>query len=222
MKEDPWLETLRKLREAMPECQWPPDDEIHTQGDGPYDEVTLSFCEQIVRGNWPVRLPAVMEIYAEGPHPRLHALRRGEERRCATSQLITIYLEYDRTQVRDLMLENLHEHDDPTRSKLPHLVGLMRVDRQCLLETAAAHFVETLAESDAPLLGDGWLMEFLREVVDYDEDLIPELVAETLRNSRSAGQRLRDVVLDIVDRPGVRDHLGWLVVATLTDRLQEL
>jgi hypothetical protein len=220
MMEDPWLAALRKLREAMPDCQWPPDDEVHDERDGPLGEMTLSFCEQIVQGNWPVRLPAVMEIYAEGPHLRLHALGRGEERRRATSQIVTVYLEYDRAQVRDLMLESLDEHDSQTRSKLPYMVGLARVDRQCFLDTAAAHFVKTLTETDATLLEDRWLMEFLRELVDYDADLVPDLVAETLNKSRPTGDRLRDVILDLVDRPGVREHLGWLVAATLTERLQ--
>jgi len=221
MREDPWLKTLRKLRAAMPECRWPPDDEIHTESDGPDDEMPLNFCEQIVRGNWPVRIPATVEIYAEGPHLRLHALGRGEKRRSATSQLITVYLEYDRAQVRDLMLESMNEHDGRTHSKLPHLVGLVRVDRPCFLATAAAHFAETLAATDAALLGDPWLMEFLRELIDYDEDLIGELVAATLRARWRAGERLRAVILDVVDRPGVRDHLGWLVAATLTEQLQE-
>ncbi len=222
MKEDPWLKTLAQFRAAMPECNWPPDDEIRSYGSSPFDETTLSFVEQIVRGIWPVRMPVVIEIYAEGHEPHFEVLHRGEKRRNATSQLVTLYLEYDRAKVREMTLDQIHSRQTPRSSKLAHMVTLVRVDRGCFLETAAAHFVETLARSDEALRRDPWLVEVLRELLDYDPDLVGDVVAETMRLDRAAGQRLADVILDVVDRPGVRDHFGWLAAATMTQQLQDL
>lgn len=222
MKEDPWLKTLAHFRAAMPECHWPPDDEIRSYCDRPFDETTLGFMEQIVRGTWPVRMPVVIEIYAEGHQPHFEVLRRGEKRRNATSHLVTLYLEYDRAKVREMTLEQIHSPQTPKASKLAHMITLVRVDRRCFLETAAAHFVETLARSDEALRRDPWLVEFLREMVDYEADLVGDVVAETLRVDRAAGERLGEVILDVVDRPGVRDHFGWLAAATVTQRLEDL
>ncbi len=99
---------------------------------------------------------------------------------------------------------------------------LARVDRVCFLETAAAHFVDLLAETDAAPRRDPWLVEFLRELHEYDDDLIGDLVAETIRVNRAAGARLREAILDTVSDPQAREHLGWLVAAAITERAQEL
>jgi hypothetical protein len=89
-------------------------------------------------------------------------------------------------------------------------------------KTAAEYFVDLLAESDRPLRGDRYLFGFLQEVHEQDEDLIGDLVAETIQAKRTAGSRLRDVIQDTLDDTEAREHLGWLAAAAITDRLQTL
>jgi hypothetical protein len=136
--------------------------------------------------------------------------------------VITIVLEFDRARVRDLMLEQIHSPHDPEDSMLIDLIGLAPVDRECFLETAAQHFAETLRCTDAPLRRDRCLFGFVRELHELDGEVIGDLVAETMRRDRTAGARLRGVILDLVDHPEAREHLGWLAAAAITDRLAAL
>jgi hypothetical protein len=102
------------------------------------------------------------------------------------------------------------------------LIGLAPVDRQCFLETAAAYFAETLSQTDTLLRQDRYLYGFVRELHEADGEVIGDLVAKTMRRDATAGARLRRVILDLVDHPEAREHLGWLAAAAITDRLQEL
>ncbi|MGD9720830.1 MAG: hypothetical protein AB7O59_14160 [Pirellulales bacterium] len=223
MNQKPWLEALEHLRRSMPDCNWPPESEVApTDLDHLPTCTTIDFFEQVVRGQWPVRVPVVMEIWAEGTEPRLRGLRPGDKRHNGDSQIITIHLEFDRAKVREMMLADVHAADRRPSSKLPHMAGLIWVDRDCFLQTAAAHFVETLANGDEPLRRDSWFMEFLRELYECDADLIVEVVAATLARESAAGARLRDLILERLSDPQVCDHLGWLGAAMVTERLQDL
>ena len=61
------------------------------------------------------------------------------------------------------------------------LIGLMPVDQQCFLETAAAYFAETLSQTDTLLRQDRYLYGFVRELHEADGEVIGDLVAETMR-----------------------------------------
>lgn len=220
MNDDPWFEELKKRQAEAPDEQGPADDEWADAGT--CDDPAASFIDQIMRGSWPVRMPLTLEIYAEGSRPQVHPLGPGQQRRRADSRMITLVLEFNRAKVRELMLEQFHSPHDPGDSKLPDIIPLARVDRQCFLETAAAHFKDLLAKTDTDLRRDAWLVECLRELNDYEGDLIPDLVAETISADRAAGARLRDVILDTVSDPQAREHLGWLAAAAISERLQEL
>jgi hypothetical protein len=221
MNDDPWLDDFKRLRAAMPR-----DDAQGSRDDSSIDHAAceqwnLDYFEQIVRGEWPVRIPHTLEIYAEGSVPRIRPLPAGQKRHSPASHIVTLVLEFDREKVREIMLESIRRLTDPARSKLPHIVWLTRVDRACFLETAAAHFADILAEAGDSLRRDPWLVEFLRELHDYDQDLVPEVVSETFRIDRAAGTRLRDIILDALGDAHVREHLGWLVAAAITERVQE-
>jgi hypothetical protein len=222
MKDDPWLDELKKMRAAMPDDDGSADYQDASREPAPYDESTLSMFEQIARGEWPVRMPMTMEIYAEGSEPQLRLLRRGERRCKPSSQVVTVVLEFDRAKVRDMMVEWFHSPRQPASSKLMQLLGLERVDRECFLETAAAHFAETLAETDHSLRSDPWFVEFLRDIHDYDEDLVPDLVSHTRCIDRLAGTRLCNVIVDLIAEPHTREQLGWLVAGAIANRIQEL
>ena len=186
------------------------------------DDLGASFTEQIMRGVWPVRVSMPMEIHIEGSRSQVHPLRPGQQRRHPDSQILTIVVQLDRARVREMMLAEIRSMRDPEESKLPHIMLLARVDRACFLQTAAAHFVDLLAETDAASRRDPWLVEFLRNLNEYEADLIPDLEAATIQAKRAAGERLRDVILDTVSDPPAREHLGWLVAAAIADRLQEM
>ena len=221
MDDDPWMEDFEERDAGGPDEQASPDDEFAWTDDASSDDAGASFTEQIMRGIWPVRVSMPMEIYVEGSRPQVHPLRPGQGRRKPDSRILTIVVQIDRARVRELILEQIRSTRDPQESKLPDIMLLARVDRVCFLETAAAHFIDLLAETDAASRRDPWLVEFLRELHDYDVDLIPDLVAETIRADRAAGERLREVILETVNEPQAREHLGWLVAAAITQRLQE-
>jgi hypothetical protein len=208
-------------RHPADECS--PQDEFLAWPDAPSEEDSAaSFQDQILRGSWPIRMPMSLEIYAEGPLPQVHSLKPGGRRRHPDSHIITIVLEFDRARVRELMLEKIRSPHSPGDSMLIDLIGLAPVDRQCFLGTAAAYFAETLRQTDTDLRRDRYLYGFVRELHEADDEVIGDLVAETIGRDRTAGARLRSVILDLVDHPEAREHLGWLVAAAITDRLQEL
>jgi hypothetical protein len=210
-------------REAAEPFNDNPADEQCSWLDAPSaQESAASFCDQILRGCWPIRMPMALEIYAEGSLPQVHPLEHGRGRHRPDSHIITIVLEYDRARVREMMLERIRSPHGPEDSMLIDLIGLVRVDRQCFLETAAQHFAETLSQTDAPLRTDRCLYGFVRDLHEFDGEVIGDLVAETMRRDRTAAARLRNVILDLVDHPEAREHLGWLAAAAITDRLQEL
>jgi hypothetical protein len=186
------------------------------------DESAASFQDQLLRGSRPIRMPMSLEIYAEGSLPQVHSLKPGGRRRHSDSHIITIVLEFDRARVRDLMLEKIRSPRSPGDSMLIDLIGLAPVDRQCFLETAAAYFAETLSQTDTLLRQDRYLYGFVRELHEADGEVIGDLVAKTMQHDRTAGARLRSVILDMLDHPEAREHLGWLAAAAITDRLQEL
>jgi hypothetical protein len=211
-----------------------PDDMDHTFNSDPADEESCwtdapsgvesaaSFQDQLLRGSWPIRMPMSLEIYAEDSVPQVHSLKPGGRRRHPDSHIITIALEFDRPRVRDLMLEKIRSPRSPGDSMLIDLIGLAPVDRQCFLETAAAYFAETLSQADAHLRQDRYLYGFVRELHEADGEVIGDLVAETMRLAATAGERLRNVILDLLDHSEARENLGWLAAAAITDRLQEL
>jgi hypothetical protein len=220
MDDDAWAEEFEG-RHPADECS--PQGEFLAWTDAPSeDESAASFQDQILRGNWPIRMPMSLEIVVEGSMPQVHPLKSGGGRRHPDSHIITIVLEFDRARVRELMLEKIRSPHSPGDSMLIDLIGLAPVDRQCFLETAAGYFAETLSQSDAHLRQDRYLFGFVRELHECDGEVIGDLVAETMRRDRTAGARLRGVILDLVDHPEAREHLGWLAVAAITDRLQEL
>ena len=50
--------------------------------------------------------------------------------------------------------------------------------------------------------------------------------SDTSRNTTvfwacAAGERLRDIILEVLEDPKARDALGWLVAAAITQRLEE-
>jgi len=210
-------------REVSERFNCDPANEEFSWADAPSaEESAASFRDQILRGCWPIRMPMALEIYAVGSRPQVHSLKPGGGRRHRDSHIITIVLEFDRARVRDLMLEQIRSPRSPGDSILIDLIGLAPVDRQCFLETAAAYFAETLSQTDALLRQDRCLYGFVRELHEADGEVIVELVAETMRRDATAGVRLRSVILDLVDHPEAREHLGWLAAAAITDRLQEL
>ena len=222
MDDEAWGEDFEKRQDAGPDDPSPTDDEFDWAEDVASDDAGASFIDQIVRGIWPVRVSMPMEIYVEGSRAQVHPLRPGQRRRKPDSRILTIELQFDRARVREMMLEQIHAPREPQDSKLPDMMLLARVDRVCFLETAAAHFVDLLAETDTALRRDRWLVGFLRDLDEYDGDLIPDLVAETIRADRAAGARLRDVILDTLSDPQAREEMGWLVAAAIAERLQEL
>ncbi len=209
---------------GMPEANEPnvSDDEFIWPDLSSADERAASFREQILRGSWPVRLPLTVEIYADGWLPQIHRLKPGQPRRRPDSQVITIELQLDRARIRELMLEHIHAPRDARESLLADLAGLVPVDRHCFLETATRHFATLLSESDAPLRHDEHLFGFVHDLHEFDSELIADLVKETIQVNQTAGARLRDVILNVVDSAEAREHLGWLATATITERLQEL
>jgi hypothetical protein len=180
------------------------------------------FRDQLLRGCWPIRMPLVLEIFAQGPKPQVHSLRPGDARRHPNSQVVTLVLEFDRDHVRNLMLEQVRSPLEPGHSRLVDLIGLIFVDRPCFLATAAAHFAEALRQTDVALRRDRCLFSFVRELHEFDGDVVGDLAAETMRLDRAAGERLRTVLLDLLDHPQARDHLGWLAAAALSERLEDL
>lgn len=213
MNDDSWREEIESADARRP-------DEAFTRTD--WEDPAVSFMDQIMRESWPVRMPVELEIFVEGARARVLPLRLGQERCKANSQVLTLELQFDRAKVREMMLEQIHATYETDDSKLPNIMLLARVDRACFLETAAAHCVELLAESDTALRRDPWLADFLRELHEYDGDLIAELVAATVRADRAAGARLREVILDTVNHAQAREHLGWLVAAAIAASVQEL
>jgi len=184
-------------------------------------ESAANFCDQMRRGIWPIRVPMALEIYAEGSRPQVHPFEPGM-RRHPDSQIITLVLEYDRARVCEMLLEEIRRPRNPRESLLLELVGLAEIDRGCFLETGAEHFAKLLHETDEALRRDSYLFGFVRELHELDNEIIGDLVAATIELNRAAGRRLRDVVLDLVDRPKAREHLGWLAAAAIAERLQEL
>ena len=220
MDDEAWPDKFEKRQAAGSDDQDQPDDEFAWADDAASDDLGASFTDQIMCGIWPVRVPMQMEIYVEGSRPQVHPLRPGQRRRNPTSRILTIVLEFDRARVRKMMLEQIRSPSEPKDSKLPEIMLLARVDRACFLETAAAHFVDLLSETDAAPRRDRYLVDFLRELHEYDAEVIGDLVAETIRVERAAGLRLRDVILETVSDPQAREHLGWLVAAAITERVQ--
>ncbi len=222
MNDDPWMEEFEERDAGGPDEQNPPDDELAWTDAPSAADSTASFRDQLMRDVWPIRMPMALEIYAEGSLPQVHPLESGQGRRHPDSQIVTIVLEFDRARVRELMLEQIRSPRDPEESKLVDIIALARVDRVCFLEAAAAHFVDLLSETDAALRRDRYLFGFLRELHEYDADVIGDLVAKTIRANHAAGARLRDILLEVLEDPKAHDALGWLVAAAITQRLEEL
>lgn len=182
----------------------------------------VSFMDQLLSGSWPIRMPITFEIFAEADRPQIHRLEPGQRRRRADSHILTLEFTYDRAKIRELMLEQIRTPLRPGGSRLADLFGLIHVDRDCFLETAAGHFAEQLRATDASLRHDRYLFGFLQDLHEYDGEAIGDLVAATMRVDRAAGVRLRGVILELLDDPRARDALGWLVAAQLNDELSSL
>lgn len=197
--------------------QWgDPGSDSQDSGEQPFP----SLNEQLARGQWPVRLPVQIEIYVEGWTPRFVVVEPGR-RRHPSSQVITLVLEYDRARICEMVIESIHERLDSGASVLLDLIGLLHLDRDAFLGTAIGHFARLLREAGKDLLRDPDLPVFVRELHDFDEQLIAEVVMATSRVDRIAGQRLRDVLCELLDCADVREHLGWLTADNITERLSE-
>ena len=189
MNDEAWGEDFEKRQDAGPDEPSPTDDEFAWAEDVAADDAGAGFIDQIVRGIWPVRVSMPMEIYVEGSRAQVHPLRPGQKRRKPDSRILRIELQFDRARVREMMLEQIRAPREPQDSKLPDMMLLARVDRVCFLETATAHFVDLLSETDTAPRRDRWLVGFLRDLDEYDGELIPDLVTETIRADRAAGAR---------------------------------
>jgi hypothetical protein len=214
MHDDSWFESAIS----------PDDPELTAEGLEclVWDDPAASFRNHLYGGIWPVRMPLVLEVYAEGPLPRTRLFRPGDEPRKRNSQIVKLVLEYDRAYVREMILERYRSPHDPDDSPLDDIVLLARVDRACFLETAAEYFVRLLSANERALYGDPYLPAFLQDLYEYDPDLIPEFVAAATQANAVAGRWLRDTILAAVDHPQVCEHLGWLVAAAIAERVREL
>jgi hypothetical protein len=214
-----WEQDDRHLADEADGGELP--DETSNSSWHEFSETPPSFIEQFERGTWPIRMPIGMEFYAEGWHIRCRNCEVDDEPRMPGGQVITVILKLDRVAVRDILLNQLNELDDPAR-KLGRIITLVQVDRRCFLDTIAAYFVSTLGGSGQPPLDERRLAGAVGYLNEFDAEVVPQMVAETINADRVAGMRLRELILDVVNEQDVRERMGWLVVATLTDRLQEL
>jgi hypothetical protein len=221
MNDEAWREELGERDDSAADDRASTGDPIPWADAPSPAESAASFCDQMQRGVWPIRVPMALEIYAEGARPQVHPFEPGR-RRHPDSHIITLVLEYDRARVREMLLEQIRAPRNPEDSLLLDLVGLAPIDRNCFLETATSHFARLLRETDETLRRDRYLFGFVRELHDLDNELIGDLVAGTMRVDQAAGTRLRDVILELVDDPLAREHLGWLAAATIAERLEEL
>jgi hypothetical protein len=221
MDDEAWPGELGERDDSVADDRAWADDPIPWADAPSPAETAASFCDQMQRGIWPIRVAMALEIYAEGSRPQVHPFEPGR-RRHPESHIITLVLEYDRARVCEMLLDEIRRPRDPRESVLLDLVGLAPLDRNCFLNTAAEHFAKLLGDTDEALRRDRYLFGFVRELHEFDGEVIGELVAATMRVDQAAGIRLRDVILELVDDPEAREHLGWLAAAAITDQLEEL
>ncbi len=186
------------------------------------DDADFDLAEQLVRGSFPLRVPLALEIYVDGAWVCMRKSAPNQPPRARHRRIVHVSVPLERMEVRDILLRHL-KRPYPGQELAPHTLYLLAMThRPSFLAAAAGHFVDVLARGCCDLAGDRWFGLLLAKLCELDETLIVDLVEETLLVSRAAGRQLRDAVSAAIDQPRLREAIGWLVTAALTERLEEL
>lgn len=202
------------------DMQWSDDEPFD---DSPaWDESFYEIVEQIDRGQWPIKLPMAVELRFENGRPRVQVARpaMADEPADPRRMIMRVNCQVDQARLCQIVLERIASAAKRGESQLAGLALLSRIDQECFLETAAAHFANLPHDMDDTLRDDPALAGFLQDLHERGPDLIGEMIERTGAHDPAAGERLREVVLDAINEPPCRDELGLLAVAELVARLE--
>jgi hypothetical protein len=210
----------------MDDHPWTDSDEADDEFDryefplNPETHPGAAVYEQIMSGRWPVSVPMDLEIAVEGTRIHVRPPSASDDS-AANRQIITVMIQLDRSKLRQHLLYDIQQARSNNLSILPDLMLLARVDKACFLETAAAHFVETLTKNEPTPTVDAAFVTWLEDLHQWDDTLIARVVDATRRADHAAGERLRDWILECVAQPAVREVLGWLVAAAIAESVED-
>jgi hypothetical protein len=211
---------LREVADAL-RVQW----HKHCGAQDPeedWDAADFDLLDQLLRGRFPVKVPISVELFMDRDVVYLRVNSPDQPPAGQLRRTLNVLVPYDRMRLRDTFVKWVESRRDESESILSTLYFLALTHRESFLDTAAKHFAEILAHDDGRLGGDGRFVVFLMRLREYDTELIVELVERLMGARPSAGRRLRDAVLEAIDRPRVRDEIGWLAAAELAERLEGL
>jgi hypothetical protein len=189
-----------------------------------WDESSYRFAEQIERGEWPIQVPFAIELGFEGGRPRMRVKRDVSEDDLGTPErpLLHVQVRMDQSKMLEIARESIADAEKRGLSKLVGFTVLARIDREYFLETAAEYFSRSLTGGDDALRNDTTLPGFIVDLHERGKEVIVTLVERTIAVNRTAGERLREVIVDAVNEPPCRDELGMLAAAELVERLESL
>jgi hypothetical protein len=178
--------------------------------------------EQLVRSSFPLRVPLALEIYVDGAWVCMRESAPNQPPRARHRRIVNVSVPLERMEVRDILLRHL-KRPYPGQELAPRSLYLLAMThRPSFLAAAAQHFVDVLARGRCHLAGDRWFGLRLAELCELDETIVVEMVERAMLVSRAAGRQLRDAVSEAIDQPSLREGIGWLVTAALTERLEAL
>jgi len=210
---------LRRYEEqvrAQCHCPLDPDD------DGDWDAADFDVAGQVLRGRFPVRVPLSFEIYIAGNELCMRKNEPGQPPVGPFRKIVNVLYPFDRMSIRDRLVKVVaarRKMGDVAPSSL-HYLALTH--RESFLATAVEHFAKILDNCYEELAGSRDFAVLLVQLHEHDADLIVDLVCRTMAIDRVAGRRLRDVMLERIDEPRVRNEIGWLEAATLVERLETI
>ncbi len=197
-------------------------DENLLPDDWDSNESFFKFVEQIERGEWPIEVPFTVKMGIKNGRPSVLAAGDVSDDVPGMPEppALTVTMSLDWEKVRGIVLDVIESAARRGRSKLSGLALLARVDRECFLDNAARHFADLLRDTDEALRTDETLSEFLVDLHERESELIAACIEHTGAVDRTAGDRLRSLILDAINEPPCRDELGLLSVAQLVEQLE--
>ncbi len=189
-----------------------------------WDESFYDYVEQIEQGVEPVSIPYQVELGFGGKPPRVLGVTRRAGQTSTSSRRCVINVTYQltRARLREIVLDQIADAKQQSKPPWGALALLVRVDRETFFEQATTSISEQFADNGRIFGENEMLHEFVVDLHERDPALVVDVTRRTLAKRPVAGERFRELLLNALHEPSLRDELGLLAAATLVDELEAL
>jgi hypothetical protein len=200
-------------------------DEMDASQAGEPPELFWKLMEAIERGTWPLEIRFGIEVIGLPPNLRFRSTILSDSEDASEPEApgggLRAVCRLSREKVQAMVVDRIRAARRAGQPVLVSLCLLSRLDRACFLELAAESFADLLRTSTSELPPDEPLAGLVVDLHEFDPELVPQLVAHTIRVDRVAGERLRWLLMDALVEPACADQLGLLTAQSLCELLEQ-